>query len=78
MTIKLDQHIINPIMGLYIFSLFVWSNVADLYVLSNMIGIVFIGLVWVETLLKNRPVRFNQYILLIVNEKCTTYGWKGH
>lgn len=58
--------IIECILFLYIFSLYLFTFRADYNVYSNMIGLLLMGLIWLDMILANKNFRISQYSLMLI------------
>lgn len=66
MKSKAWMRIIEPVLFLYIFSLYLFTYRAEYNVYSNMIGLFLMGLIWLDIAVSNKGIRFSQYALMLI------------
>ncbi len=66
MKSKAWTRIIEPVLFLYIFSLYLFTYRTEYNVYSNMIGLFLIGLIWLDIFMGNKGIRFSQYTLMLI------------
>ncbi|MDF1617744.1 O-antigen ligase family protein [Petrocella sp. FN5] len=58
--------IIECVLFLYIFSLYLFTFRADYNVYSNLIGLLMMGLIWLDIILANKDLRISQYSIMLI------------